>query len=131
MNTSLLLSLALVGLFLGFAQAETQVTSTPDTATGIEGTISLSPVQGGPVRQGSPDSKPLANMAFEVKQGDRVITSFQTNDQGYFRVSLKSGHYTISRKDWKAAIGSYGPFEVDVSQGKMTEVRWNCDTGLR
>jgi hypothetical protein len=131
MNTSLLLSLALVGLFLGVAQAQTQPTSTPDSLTGLEGTISLSPVQGGPTRQGSPDSRPAAHVAFEVKQGERVMTSFQTDDQGQFRISLKPGHYTISRKDWKAAIGSYGPFEVDVSQGKMTKVHWDCDTGLR
>ena len=128
MKMDVLLSLTFLGLFLGFAQAQT---STPDSATGLEGTISLSPAQGGPVRQGSSDSKPLAKMAFEVKQGDRVMTSFQTDDQGRFRVSLQPGHYTISRKDWKAAIGSYGPFEIDVRQGKMTKVSWDCDTGLR
>ncbi len=131
MNTSLLLSLTFAGLFLGFAQAQTQPTSTPESLTGLEGTISLSPVQGGPTRQGSSDSKPATNMAFEVKQGGRVIGSFQTDDHGQFRVSLKPGYYTISRKDWKASIGSYGPFEVDVSEGKMTKVHWDCDTGLR
>jgi len=131
MNTSLLLSLGFAGLFLGFAQAQTQPTSTPDNSTGLEGTISLSPARGGPTRQGISDSKPATNMAFEVKQGGRVIGAFQTNDLGEFRVSLKPGHYTISRKDWKVSIGSYGPFEVDVGEGKMTNVHWDCDTGLR
>lgn len=131
MNTSFLLTLAFIGLFLGFAQAQPQPTSTPESLTGLEGTISLGPVQGGPTRQGSSDSRPAANMAFEVKQGGRVMTSFHTDDQGQFRLALKPGHYTISRKDWKAAVGSYGPFEVDVSQGKMTKVHWDCDTGLR
>lgn len=59
------------------------------------------------------------------------MTTFQTDDQGHFRLSLQPGHYTIVRQNYKGAIGSYGPFEVDVSQGKMVRVYWNCDTGLR
>jgi hypothetical protein len=70
-------------------------------------------------------------MSFEVRQGDRVIASFQTNEQGHFRQALAPGHYTVVRKDWKSAVGSYGPFEVVVSQGEMTAVEWKCDTGLR
>ena len=111
--------------------AQMQPTTTPDNNTGIEGTISVSPVQGGPTRQGSSDSRPLANTAFAVNRGDRAITSFQTDEQGHFRLTLEPGHYTISRKDWKAAVGSYGPFEVSVSRGKMTAVQWKCDTGIR
>lgn len=91
----------------------------------------MTPIQGGPTRQGEPDSKPLAKMAFEVKQAGRVIRSFQTDDRGQFRVELKPGHYTIARKDWKGAIGSYGPFEVEITQGKMKKVEWKCDSGLR
>ena len=106
-------------------------TPAPDHVTGIEGTIAISPVQGGPTRQGVPDSRPLSHTTFEVKQGDRVITSFQTDEHGHFRLTLGPGHYVISRKDWKSAIGSYGPFEVEVNQGNMTAVSWTCDTGIR
>ncbi len=70
-------------------------------------------------------------MAFEVKQEDRVVHTFQTDDQGRFRVELKPGHYTIVRKDWSSAVGFYGPFEVDVTQGEMKSVAWKCDSGLR
>ena len=91
----------------------------------------MAPIQGGPTRQGGPDSKPLAKMAFEVKQAGRVIKSFQTDDRGEFRVELEPGHYTIARKDWKGAVGFYGPFDVEVTQGKMKKVEWKCDTGLR
>jgi hypothetical protein len=108
-----------------------QPTATPHDLTGIEGTITVSPVQGGPTRQGSSDSRPLANIAFEVKQGDRVITLFQTDEQGHFRLTLEPGEYTISRTDWKSAVGSYGPFEMSVSRGSMTVVQWSCDTGIR
>jgi hypothetical protein len=129
MNRILFLSLMLFGLFSCLTQA--QQTTNPVGVTGIEGTISVSPVQGGPTRAGGSDSMPLANMAFEVKRGDQVMTSFQTDDHGHFQVSLEPGHYTISRKDWKGAVGSYGPFEVDVSLGKMMKVEWNCDSGIR
>jgi hypothetical protein len=77
------------------------------------------------------ESRPLANIAFEVKQGNRVITSFQTDEQGHFQQTLEPGNYSISRKDWKRAVGSYGPFEVSVSRGKVTAVQWSCDAGIR
>lgn len=125
------LPLALIAMLPCLTHAQMQPTATPNTNTGIEGTITISPVQGGPTRQGSPDSRPLANITFEVQQGDRAITSFQTDEQGHFRQTLEPGHYTISRKDWKGAVGSYGPFEVLVSRGKMTAVQWKCDTGIR
>jgi len=83
------------------------------------------------VRAGASSSAPLAGMAFVVKQGDEVVTTFQTDDRGHFRVLLPAGHYTVARKDYASAIGSYGPFPVEVSPGKMTSVRWECDTGLR
>ena len=70
-------------------------------------------------------------MTFAVKQGDEVATTFQTDDQGHFRVLLPPGHNTVMRKDYTSAVGSYGPFPVDVSAGKITNVQWQCDTGLR
>ena len=131
MKKFFVLSLVMVGVLSSIIRAQMQPTAAPNNQTGIEGTITISPVQGGPTRQGSSDSRPLANMSFEVKQGDRVITSFQTDEQGHFRQALEPGHYTVARKDWKSAVGSYGPFEVVVSRGKMTAVDWKCDTGLR
>ena len=131
MKKLMLLPLALIAMLPCVTCAQMQPTAAPNNNTGIEGTITISPVQGGPTRQGSSDSRPLANIAFEVKQADRAITSFQTDEQGHFRQTLEPGHYTISRKDWKGAVGSYGPFEVLVSRGKMTAVQWKCDTGIR
>ncbi len=122
---------ALIILAPCLAMAQTQPSPTPESRAGIEGTIAAGPAQGGPSKEGGSNSRPLADMAFEVKQGDRVITSFQTDAQGHFRVLLEPGHYRISRKDYTSAVGSYGPFEVEVSRGKMATVQWECDTGLR
>jgi hypothetical protein len=60
-----------------------------------------------------------------------VVTSFQTDANGEFKVKLPPGHYSITRQQKVAAVGSYGPFEVDVSSGKMATVHWECDSGLR
>jgi hypothetical protein len=111
--------------------AQTQSTPTPDSGTGIEGVISLGPTHGGPIRPGIPSSKPFANAIFAVKNEKGEVASFTTDDQGKFRVTLAPGHYTVSMKNRKGGIGHYGPFEVDVVAGKMTQVEWECDTGMR
>ena len=122
---------AFVALFAPVGLAEPPSTPKSQPEAGIEGVISAGPIHGGPTRQGVPDSKPLANTEFLVEKEKSVVASFKTDDQGRFRVSLPAGHYRISRKDWNAKIGSYGPFEVDVAAGKMKVVQWNCETGLR
>ncbi len=123
------LVLAVLCAFVLSAAAQTN--SPGQGTSGIEGTISAGPVHGGPVRADAPGSAALAGMAFVVKQDDKVVTTFQTDEQGHFRVLLPRGHYTVVRKDHTSSIGSYGPFPVEVSPGKMTTVRWECDTGLR
>ena len=128
---SLELFLTLIALFCCVARAETQPTPPPEPGTGLEGSISLHNISGGPVRQGVPDSKPLANTAFVVKKGDLTIASFTTDDQGRFRISLPPGHYRISKKDWKSRVGFYGPFEVEIAAGQIKKVQWNCDTGMQ
>ena len=121
----------LLTLFCGVIIAQTQLPLQPESGTGLEGVVSVGPIQGGPSRIGVLDSRPLANTAFVVKKGDRIVMSFNTDDQGRFRISLPSGHYAISMKDWKGVVGYYGPFEVDLAAGEIKKVHWNCDTGMR
>jgi hypothetical protein len=125
-----LLTVLLVS-FSCFVLAETPSTPKPESDAGLEGVIFVGPIQGGPTRQGIPDSRPLTNTEFLVMKENSTVASFKTDDQGRFRISLPSGHYTVSRKDWKASVGSYGPFEVDVAEGQIKTVQWNCDTGIR
>ncbi|MEO6871128.1 MAG: SpaA isopeptide-forming pilin-related protein [Chthoniobacterales bacterium] len=119
MKKLLLLVLLLVS-GLAFAQV----------ASGLEGSIMISPVMGGPTRAGSPDAKPLPATEFVVQQDGKVITTFRTDAQGKFKVSLGPGHYTVTKKE-RAKIGSFGPFEVEVAPGKMKSVEWMCDSGIR
>jgi hypothetical protein len=117
-------------LFSSLALAQAGSAPKPESESGLEGVITVSPVQGGPTRQGVPDSKPLANMEFVVKKGENSVASFKTDDQGRFRIALPPGQYAISRKEG-VAIGNYGPFPVEVTAGQMKTVHWDCDTGLR
>jgi hypothetical protein len=99
--------------------------------SGIEGIITISPARPGPIRADETGSVPLANTTFAVENNSGEVASFTTDDQGRFRASLPPGHYKVSLKGRKTSIGRFGPFEVDVTSGKMTNVQWECDSGIR
>jgi hypothetical protein len=99
--------------------------------SGIEGVITISPANPGPIRADAAASMPLANATFAVEKNNGEVTSFITDGQGRFRVSLPPGHYKVSLKGRKTTIGRFGPFEADVAPGKMTNVQWECDSGIR
>ena len=104
----------------------------PDRGTGIEGVITVSPTRPGPIRAGSdiPNAAPLPNAVFTVGNKKGVVTSFTTDSEGRFRVSLKPGHYVVTLAEHRFPRPC-GPFEVDVESGKMTTVEWRCDSGMR
>ena len=99
--------------------------------SGIEGIITISPARPGPIRANEAGSVPLANATFVVENNNGEVASFTTDEQGRFRASLPPGHYKVSLKGRKSSIGRFGPFEVDVASGKMTNVQWECDSGIR
>ena len=99
--------------------------------SGIEGVISISPARPGPTRIDAPGSVPLANATFVIENNNREVASFTTDDKGHFRAALPPGHYKVSLKGRKSSIGRFGPFEADVALDKMTNVQWECDSGIR
>ncbi|MEP6810201.1 MAG: carboxypeptidase-like regulatory domain-containing protein [Chthoniobacterales bacterium] len=101
------------------------------TDTGIEGVMTISPIKGGPIRQGEQNSKPLPATPFIVRQGGSEVASFETDAAGHFRVSLPPGKYDVVARDNQHKFGGWGPFPVEVTAGKMTTVTWDCDSGLR
>ena len=121
----------LVALGVCLIAAEKGPTDKRVFTTGIEGVITEGPIHGGPSRADVPDSRPLTNTEFIVKQKESTVTSFKTDSAGRFRIPLEAGHYAVSKKVRKGHIGNYGPFEVDVVAGKVTKVQWECDTGMR
>ena len=93
--------------------------------------ITISPVSAGPITADAVASMPLANATFAVEKNNGETNSFTTDGEGRFRVSLPPGHYKVSLKGRKSSIGRFGPFEADVAPGKMTNVQWECDSGIR
>ena len=106
--------------------------SNRDMTTGIEGVITVSPTRPGPIRAGSdtPNAAPLPNATFRVTSNEGSVTTFTTDPQGHFRVPLKPGHYSVLLAENRFPRPC-GPFEIDVEAGKMTEVEWRCDSGMR
>jgi hypothetical protein len=99
--------------------------------SGIEGVITITPAQPGPIRADSPASKPLPNTHFVVEDQNGEVTSFTTDEQGHFRITLAPGHYKVALKGKRVSIGRFGPFDAEVVAGKMTKVQWECDSGIR
>jgi Prealbumin-like fold domain len=100
--------------------------------TGITGVIMVTPIRPGPVRKGSefPTAAPLPNATFRITSDEGVVTTFTTDTAGHFRVSLKPGHYSVVLAENRFPKPC-GPFEVNVELGKMTNVEWRCDSGMR
>jgi hypothetical protein len=111
----------------GFSAGQTQSGS----ETGIEGIITITPARPGPARADAASSIPLANAAFVVENDTGAVASFTTDGEGRFRTSLAPGHYKVSLKGRTTGVGRFGPFDVDVVAGKMTQVQWRCDSGIR
>ena len=103
----------------------------PPPASGIEGVITFSPNHPGPIRKGEAGEAPLAETSFVVTSAAGGVKSFSTDKQGRFRILLPPGHYTITRQERTSRIGSYGPFEIDVTAGNIAKVEWRCDSGMR
>jgi hypothetical protein len=92
----------------------------------------VSPIRPGPIKKGSeiPNAAPLPGAAFSVANEKGTVTSFKTDGEGRFRVSLSPGHYVVSLAEYRFPRPC-GPFEIDVESGKMTNVEWRCDSGMR
>jgi len=99
--------------------------------SGIEGVVMVSPTRPGPIKKGSEVPRaPLPSAVFSVGNEKGAVTSFTTDSDGRFRLSLSPGHYVVSLAE-KRFPRPCGPFEVDVESGKMTSVEWHCDSGMR
>jgi hypothetical protein len=119
----------MIGLLLGALLAPMNA-ETPAPGTGIEGSITVSPIHPGPTRKGETDSGPLANVAFEIVKADAVVATFTTDAKGHFRVSVPPGSYTVRMRERKK-IGGCGERTVEVTASGFAKVQWDCDTGMR
>jgi hypothetical protein len=129
------MSARVLGLFLMFVVVCVCIArgqSKADSATGIKGVIMVSPIRPGPITKGSefPTAAPLPNAMFRITSDENVVTKFTTDTDGRFQISLKPGHYIVVLAE-NQFPKPCGPFEVNVEAGKMTQVEWRCDSGMR
>jgi hypothetical protein len=106
-------------------------TKTPDL-TGVKGSVMVSPIRPGPIKKGSdfPNAAPLPNATFSISNDTGTVTTFTTDATGRFEVMLRPGRYVVSLAENRFPKHC-GPFEIAVEEGKMTEVEWRCDSGMR
>jgi RNase P/RNase MRP subunit p29 len=117
----------LVALFSMTAVAETPAPG----ASGIEGTIVVSPIRPGPIRKDEERRVvPVRNAQFAIKAGEATVKTFTTDGEGRFQVALPPGHYVIVREGAPPRIGRWR-FEADVVTGQVTKVNWTADSGMR
>jgi hypothetical protein len=128
LRANLALFLALLLMNGSLASAE----SNSSRGSGVEGIVMVSPVWPGPIKKGSekPNMAPVASAVFSVANEKGTVTSFTTDSEGRFRLSLSPGHYVVSLTEYRFARPC-GPFEIDVESGKMTKVEWRCDSGMQ
>jgi hypothetical protein len=118
---------ALIALVCMTAVAETPAPG----ASGIEGTIVVSPSRPGPIRKDEgPSVAPVGNTQFAVKAGDATVKTFMTDGEGRFQVALPPGHYVVLREEAAPMVGRWS-FEADVVAGQVTKVNWTADSGMR
>ena len=62
--------------------------------TGVQGTALIGPVRPGPTKVGQNDEAPLS-ASFIVFAGKQQIAQFKSDKNGFFRIMLSAGEYTI------------------------------------
>jgi Prealbumin-like fold domain len=122
-----LVSLLSLIVYASIARSESKIGN-----TGTRGVIMVTPIRPGPVRKGSesPNAAPLPNATFRITSHDGVVTTFTTDSNGRFQISLRPGRYVVLLAETRFPKPC-GPFEIDVEAGKMTDVEWRCDSGMR
>ena len=126
-SVGLLLILTSVCLFL----PSTRMTAEAAPGTGIEGSVRVSPIHGGPARTGEPDSAPVANATLAIETAAGTIKTITTDEKGYFKVELPRGRYAIRAEKIGMRGRGCAMNDIDVTAGSFKQVKLDCDTGMR
>ena len=121
-------------ILIGLSACAQGNSSTPSLAppSGIEGFVTIGPVCPGPVQEGDTSclDKPYQASITILDAANIRIMQFQTDPDGYFKVPLAPGTYTIHPEP-----GEPLPIAADqtvvVSEGVFTQVLIQYDSGMR
>ena len=125
------IALVSIAVFCGFMLGGRSSNASSPPTTGIEGTVTVSPIQGGPAKAGVADSAPLANTSFLVETPAGKVATFKTDEQGRFRVELAPGKYNIKIQKPQMKGLACGLLDIEVTAAGFKKVSLSCDTGIR
>jgi hypothetical protein len=132
MNKGLIVPIFLIVLLVNSC---TQATSRYPLATpssGIEGFVTEGPMCPGPVAVGNnncPDKPYQATLSI-LGSGNKVITRFETDPSGYFKIAVAPGTY-ILHPESNNVMPHAADQTVVVTPDQFTQVIMIYDTGMR
>ncbi|MBN2572131.1 MAG: hypothetical protein JXA68_08390 [Ignavibacteriales bacterium] len=105
--------------------------SKQEITSGIYGIVKRGPIKN-IVREGEPSEEPFAGRFNVVNENDKVIHSFDTGNDGQFRIFLVEGEYTII-PDATTLISrpKFQKRKFIVYQDSMSYKEFIFDTGIR
>lgn len=118
--------LALLGaLALGCGSA-----GSATTASGLKGRVMRGPIQ--PVcRVNEPCDEPARNTKLHFYRSGKLLKSATTNQQGWYRILLRPGQYTVRTNRPSRLEKVPDPARVRVPTGRVKRVDFQIDTGIR
>ena len=103
-----------------------------DAGPGVQGVVTLSPSCGGAQREGgAPCEAPYAGAEVRLVSGNgATVAAARTTTAGHYLVSAATGHYRVMVTTPIRFTRCPSP-EVVVTEGKVSVVDVECDSGMR
>ena len=99
------------------------------TATGLRGQVMRGPTQ--PVcTVNDPCEEPARGVNLVFYRSGKVVARARTNQQGWYRVTLRPGRYTVGTQNPRVSK-NLTPKTATVPTGSVRRVDFDIDTGLR
>ena len=134
MKSLLLYALLVGGVGIGGLACQLNITGSEPSVmtTGLEGWVLRGPMCPGPqTDQGCPD-QPFSAWFDVFDDQEKLVTRFQTDEDGLFEVELRPGVYTLVPDESAPIIRPHIQRQtVTVQPDEMTTVILNFDTGIR
>ncbi len=99
--------------------------------TGIEGTVLMGPMCPVVTYPSSCPDQPFSALFHVFDQAGTEVTTFQSDEQGHFRVEVSSGEYNIIVDESVAFLQRRQSKKVIVNENEFTPVTLLFDTGIR
>jgi hypothetical protein len=102
--------------------------------SGMEGRVMVGPTC--PVERNPPDpacaDRPLqTNLSVRTPDLKRRVKDFASDKQGWFKVSVAPGEYVIRNADQARMYPTCSAGPITVKANNYTQVRVECDSGIR